>query len=194
MQEAIDTLRTPHQLRIMFIHLLTNSCIETPLQLWTSFRSKISEDFILTATGDVEQGCDEALKQLGSLLQGHGKNLRDYGLPQPLAHENEAEWEIRRWSSQTRMLSQQVDTGLAMFNPKQRAIFAQIQAAVLNNEPLLMFVDGKAGRGKTFLVNMLCAWVRAVEKIALPTATSAFAAQLYPGGRTTHSTFGVSMS
>ena len=138
MQEAIDTLCTPHQLRILFIHLLTNSCIETPLQLWTSFRSKISEDFILMATGDVEQGCDEALKQLGSLLQGHGKNLRDYGLPQPLAHKNEAEWEIRRWSSQTGMLSQQVDTGLAMFNPEQRAIFAQIQAAVLNNEPLFV--------------------------------------------------------
>ena len=194
MQEAIDTLRTPHQLRILFIHLLTNSCIETPLQLWTSFRSKISEDFILTATNDIEQGCDKALKQPGPLLQGHGKNLRDYGLPQPLAHENKAEWEIRRWSSQTGMLSQQVDTGLAMFNPEQQAIFAQIQAAVLNNEPLLMVVDGKAGCGKTFLVNTLSAWVRAVEKIALPTATSAFAAQLYPGGRTTHSTFGVSMS
>ena len=57
-----------------------------------------------------------------------------------------------------------------------------------------MFVDGKAGRGKTFLVNTLCAWVRAEGRIALPTATSAFAAQLYPGGRTTHSTFGVCVS
>ena len=55
-----------------------------------------------------------------------------------------------------------------------------------------MFIDGKAGCGKTFLVNTLCAWVRAVGRIALPTATSAFAAQLYPGGHTTHSTFGVS--
>jgi len=67
----------------------------------------------------------------------------------------------------------------------------RVQRAISKDEPLLMFVDGKAGRGKTFLVNTLCAWVRFIGEIALPTATSAFAAQLYPGGRTTHSTFGV---
>jgi hypothetical protein len=192
-QEAVDTLRTPHQLRILFTHLLTNSCVATPLQLWTEFRSKISEDFILTATGNIEKGCNEALKQLGFLLQGHGKNLGDYGLPQPLTRENEAEWELRRWSSQTGTLLQQVDAGMSTFNPEQREIFLQVQEAVLNKEPLLMFIDGKAGRGKTFLVNTLCAWIRAVGRITLPTATSAFAAQLYPGGRTTHSTFGVSL-
>jgi len=191
MREAVDTLRTPQQLRILFIHLLTNSCISTPLEFWNEFRPKISEDFILAAIGDVKQGCNEALKQLGSILQGHGKHLNDYGLPQPATHNNEVEWELHRWSLQVGMLEQQVDVGLSVFNPEQRDIFSWVQCAILNNEPLLMFVDGKAGRGKTFLVNTLCAWVRSVRKIALPTATSAFAAQLYPGGRTTHSTFGV---
>jgi len=61
MQEAIDTLRTPQQLRILFVHLLTNSCISTPLEFWNEFQYKISEDFILTAAGDVKRGCDEAL-------------------------------------------------------------------------------------------------------------------------------------
>ena len=192
MQEAINTLSTPHQLRVLFIHLLTNSCVETPLQLWTSFRSKIGEDFILAATGDIERGCNETLKQLGFFLQGHGKTLEDYGLPQPLARKDEVEWELRQWSSQAELLWQQVNTGMSMFNHEQRDVFLQVQQAILNAKPLLMFVDGKAGHGKTFLVNTLCAWVRAVGRIALPTATSAFAAQLYPGGRTTHSTFGVS--
>lgn len=191
MQEAIDTLRTPHQLRILFIHLLTNSCIDSPLQFWTEFQSKISEDFIIAAAGDSGQGCNKALTQLGLFLQGHGKHLEDYGLPEPLTRENEAEWELHRWSSQSGMLRQQVDAGVSVFNPEQQDIFLRVQQAVSNNEPLLMFIDGKAGRGKTFLVNVLCAWVRAEGRIALPTATSAFAAQLYPGGRTTHSTFGV---
>lgn len=192
MQEAVDTLRTPHQLRTLFIHLLTNSCISTPLQFWNEFRLKISEDLILAAIGDIERGCNEALRQLGLFLQSHGKHLNDYGLPQPLAHDNEVNWELRRWSTQTTMLQRQVDIGLSVFNPKQRSIFLQVQHAISHNESLLVFVDGKAGRGKTFLVNTLCAWVRSVGRIALPTATSAFAAQLYPGGRTTHSTFGVS--
>ena len=192
MQEAVDTLRTPQQLRILFIHLLTNSCVNTPLELWNEFRSKISEDLTLVAIGDVKQGYNEALIQIGSLLQGHGKQLSDYGLPQPLTRDNEAEWELRRWSRQVETFKRQVDVGLSVFNPEQRNIFSRVHHAILNNEPLLMFVDGKAGRGKTFLVNTLCAWVRSVGKIALPTATSAFAAQLYPGGQTTHSTFGVS--
>jgi len=193
MQEAVDTLRTPQQLRILFVHLLTNSCVGTPLRFWDEFRPKISQDFILAANGDVEGGCNEALKHLGFFLQGHGKCLDDFGLPQPLAHDNKVGWELRRWSPQSAALRQQVDVGLSMFNSEQRNIFLRVQHAVLDNEPLLMFIDGKAGRGKMFLVNTLCAWVRSVGRIALPTATSAFAAQLYPGGRTTHSTFGVRM-
>jgi predicted ATPase len=63
----------------------------------------------------------------------------------------------------------------------------------MNNTPLCLFVDGKAGRGKTMLVNTLCDKIRSLGKIVIPTATAAFAAQLYPGGRTTHSAFKVSI-
>ena len=191
MQEAVDTFCTPYQLRILFIHLLTNSCIDTPLQLWTEFQHKISEDFILDTMGEVEQGCNEALIQLGTFLEGHGKRLDNYGLPQPIPNSNEVQRKLRRWAPQAALFQQQVHARWSTFNPKQQDIFLQVQFTILNNEPLLMFVDGKAGRGKTFLVNVLCAWVRASGRIALPTATSAFAAQLYPGGQTTHSTFGV---
>ena len=193
MREAVTTFRTPQQLRILFVHLLTNSCIDTPLKFWDEFRYKISEDCIYDAGGNVNDGYNNALKLLGSFLRGHGKRLDDYGLPQPLVSGNEAEWERHRWSQESETLRQQVNVGLSVFNPEQRDIFLRVQRAVLFSEPLLMFIDGKAGRGKTFLVNTLCAWVRSVGRIALPTATSAFAAQLYPGGRTTHSTFGVSM-
>ena len=142
MQEAVDTLSTPQQLRILFVHLLTNSCIDAPLKFWDMFRLKISEDFILT-TGDNEQGCNEALEQLGSILQGHGRHLNDYGLPQPLTHNNEVEWELHRWSSEFQALQQQVDVGLSLFNSEQRDIFLRVQHAILNTEPLLMFIDGK---------------------------------------------------
>ena len=108
-----------------------------------------------------------------------------------MAHNDEVEWELCRWLPQSGVLQQQVDIGLSVFNSEQHDVFLRVQHAILNNEPLLMFIDGKAGHGKTFLVNILRAWVQSIGRIALPTATSAFAAQLYPGGRTTHSTFGV---
>ncbi|KAF8141784.1 hypothetical protein EV363DRAFT_1144330, partial [Boletus edulis] len=53
------------------------------------------------------------------------------------------------------------------------------------------FIDGKAGRSKTFLINAVCDKLRSLSRIVLPTTSSAFAAQLYSGGRTTHSMFKV---
>src|SRR6266550_8242594 len=58
-----------------------------------------------------------------------------------------------------------------------------------NGSPI--FIDGKAGCGKTTLINTICDVLRSQNEIVLATATSAFAAQLYPGGKTTHSTFKV---
>jgi Cdc6-like AAA superfamily ATPase len=78
-----------------------------------------------------------------------------------------------------------------IFKPQQLTIYDQILSAVLENRPLYAFVDGKAGRGKTTLVNTLCNKLRSLGRIVIPTATAAFAAQLYPGGRTTHSAFKV---
>ncbi|KAI0779786.1 PIF1-like helicase-domain-containing protein, partial [Fomes fomentarius] len=76
-------------------------------------------------------------------------------------------------------------------NAEQYGIYTEIMDAVTNRKPLCAFVDGKAGRGKTFLVNTICNKLRSEGHIVLPTATSAFAAQLYPGGKTTHSVFKV---
>ena len=68
------------------------------------------------ANGDIEQGCNEALKCLGSFLQGYGKCFNDFGLPQPLACNDEVEWELRCWLPQSGVLQQQVDIGLSVFN------------------------------------------------------------------------------
>ncbi|OCH88264.1 hypothetical protein OBBRIDRAFT_734790 [Obba rivulosa] len=92
------------------------------------------------------------------------------------------------------MLAKRADTAVARLNNDQHLIYTEILLAVEEGRPLCAFVDGKAGRGKTFLVNAICNKLRSLGKIVLPTATSAFAAQLYPGGKTMHSTFKVSES
>ena len=88
-------------------------------------------------------------------------------------------------------LAARAQAAIARFNGEQGDIFNMVVNAVLSNLPLLLFIDGKAGRGKTFLVNAICDHLRSLGRIVLPTATSGYAAQLYPGGRTTHSTFKV---
>ena len=89
-------------------------------------------------------------------------------------------------------LAVRAHTAYKSFNTEQRLIFDEIILATTNDQPLLLFVDGKAGVGKTFLINAVCDKLCSINIITLPTATSAYAAQLYRGGRTTHSTFKMS--
>jgi len=128
---------------------------------------------------------------MGRYLEEYGKTLDDFGLPQPSTHSNEVIHEYARWNAQAPNLLATASTSFATLNNEQQQIIHKIVHATAHDCPLRLFIDGKAGRGKTFLVNAVCNWARAQGYIVLPTATSAFAAQLFPGGRTTHSTFKV---
>ncbi|EKM58994.1 uncharacterized protein PHACADRAFT_67122, partial [Phanerochaete carnosa HHB-10118-sp] len=83
------------------------------------------------------------------------------------------------------------NSAFAHLNTKQCAIFHTIVDAAMHKRQLLAFIDGKAGQGKTFLINAFCDYLCTQKVIVLPTATSGYAAQLYSGSRTTHSTFKV---
>ncbi|KAI0675048.1 PIF1-like helicase-domain-containing protein [Trametes maxima] len=100
---------------------------------------------------------------------------------------------MEKWKADANALSTRSATAVSKLNTEQYEIYTEIMDAVAQKRPLCAFVDGKAGRGKTFLVNTICNKLRAAGHIVLPTATSAFAAQLYPGGKTTHSVFKVSL-
>lgn len=189
--EAVQTLRTPRQIRVLFVHLLVNDCVSTPRMIWDEYAEEMSRDFILRHNAVREIGVNSALEELGRYLEEYGKTLTDYGLPEPTVLTREVEHELERWSGNGEVLRARAESGRLMLKEGQRAVYDAIMDAVVNREPLCAFVDGKAGRGKTTLVNVICDQVRSMARIAIPTATAAFAAQLYPGGRTTHSAFKV---
>jgi hypothetical protein len=189
--EAVESLHTPHQMRLLLIHMLTNECITTPLAIWEKFQQPLSEDFHVSNGGNWSLAFSSALLEIAGRLREYGKEPRDYGLPQPTYIGNEVIAEIQRWSSDIPQLLFAAEEAVMSFNSEQRGIFDIVWNAIQDNKPLCLYIDGKAGHGKTYLVNALCSQVRGHEKIVLATATSAFAAQLYPGGRTTHSTFKV---
>lgn len=189
--EAVESLRTPFQMRILFIHMLTNECVDTPAAIWERFKCDLSKDFYISVGGDWSIAFSCALLELAEGLREHGRSPEEYGLPQPEYTGSESIAEVQRWSSQAPQLLSIAQQALTQFNPEQLQIFETVWTAIQQSRPLCIFIDGKAGRGKTFLVNALCAQVRGHGGIVLATATSAFAAQLYPGGRTTHSTFKV---
>ncbi|KAJ2913021.1 hypothetical protein MD484_g7399, partial [Candolleomyces efflorescens] len=189
--EAVQLLRTPQEMRVLFVHLLVNDCVPAALQIWDRFWKDLSLDFILRNRGSENLGSNEALQQMSLFLSEYGKSLEQYGLPQPTERMAELSHELRRWAGREADLNRHADELTNMFNDRQLLLYNSILDAVFEEKQLCCFVDGKAGTGKTTVVRALCSKLRAAEQIVLATATSAFAAQLYEGGRTTHSTFKV---
>lgn len=189
--EAVSSLKTPRQLRLLFVDLLINDSVEVPRSVWDEFSEDMALDFTLKNRGSVQLGLNDCLQELGGLLDEYGRSLTDYGLPQPVIQNRETMLEIQRWAGDQHSLLERAEANITRFNIGQRMIFELIWSAVEEDRPLRLFIDGKAGTGKTTIINTLCDLLRATGRIILPTATSAFAAQLYPGGRTTHSTFKV---
>ncbi|KAH0712369.1 hypothetical protein KY289_008328 [Solanum tuberosum] len=76
-------------------------------------------------------------------------------------------------------------------NQEQAQAFNTILGRVNSGTPGLFFVDGPGGTGKTYLYRVLLANVRSNGMIALTSSISGVAATILPGGRTTHSRFGI---
>ncbi|KAH8144382.1 uncharacterized protein LAJ45_11628 [Morchella importuna] len=78
---------------------------------------------------------------------------------------------------------------IPMLNTDQLQCFNTITHSVEERSSALFFIQGPAGTGKTFLYNVICNHLRSQGKIVLCVASSGIAAQLLPGGRTSHSRF-----
>lgn len=191
MAEAVAALYVPRRLRYLFIDLLVNDCCHAPLQLWETFRWHLCQDFLHRNGHNAQLAEQEALQEVSHWLTMRGHSLEEYGLLPLRNYTREVLHELRRWNAYPEELAERAAAAAERLNAKQAAIFNEVMAAVDNNQPLSLFIDGKAGRGKTFLMNAICDAVRLRNRIVIPTATSAFAAQLYRGGRTTHSAFKV---
>jgi hypothetical protein len=80
---------------------------------------------------------------------------------------------------------------------EQRNVFATVFDSVKmyvscrGNVSPPFFLEGKPGRGKTFVVNAICSALQADNHIALIVGSSVLVATLYEGGRTAHNLFAI---
>jgi hypothetical protein len=70
MLEAIQNLRTPRELRVLFVHLLVNECLDTPLTLWDDVQHHLAYDFVLKNNNVVDLGLNLALDVISHVLLG----------------------------------------------------------------------------------------------------------------------------
>ena len=85
-----------------------------------------------------------------------------------------------------------------MLNEGQQNFVDSLIAIVKNHKstnigPYLMFLQGRAGTGKTFTTNTLISLLRNEGYKVLVTGTTGIAASQYEGGQTVHSMFGLSI-
>src|ERR1700743_1452938 len=113
-------------------------------------------------------GIDLGVRHLGHCLEEYGKTLNDYGLPEPVSYGREIEHKIAHWNVNPTSLVADAQTAYEMFNAGQQTIYDDIINAMIRGDSLQAFVDGKAGRGKTTLVNAICQKVRSLGRIVLP--------------------------
>ena len=79
---------------------------------------------------------------------------------------------------------------LALLSPDEwRVIFDEVMETTHSERSVLMYVDGRPGRGKTMLMKIITAAVRAERKIMLCTASTSLAALNHNVGTTAHSMY-----
>ena len=96
-EEAISFHKTPSQLRLLFVHMLVNECVQVPLDFWARFKTQMSYDYFLQARGNAMVSETRCLETLNRNLEQYGRELGDYGIIFSRPSEGEVFHELARW-------------------------------------------------------------------------------------------------
>ena len=191
MEEAVSSLVPPSQLRFLFARIILEGYPARPL--WDTYQHSLSLDFI-HKFHSTEQGVDHTLQQIAEYIQDSGRSLADFGLPQPLLRSPEVVMELEAFENRLDSLEREAAYALSLMNIEQQQVLHSVYDNIEKNhctrhpcQP--MFIDGRPGRGKTFVVDAIIKKLRSEGKIVLTVGTSALAASLHERGRTAHSLF-----
>ncbi len=98
-----------------------------------------------------EMTWNACLRDISNRLETMGRTMTDFGLPEPAYDSTEVARECMRWGP--RSCQAYVDANLPLLTlDEQRPIYDEVVEAVRLRKPLLMYVDGRSGRGKTLLM------------------------------------------
>ena len=187
MLEAIGNWKTPAQLRFLFIQLISEGA--NAVSLWEEHYLDLSLDFF-RMLGDQALASSRTIQSFAKLLAERNRTTADYGLPQPEDFSFETQREIEYFAARCTSLREQARDQRSSFNAGQRTIYTDLLEYLLSltdDRPRLIIA--LAGRGKTYLLQVLAALFRSHGQVVLLTASSALAASIYERGRTYHSLF-----
>ncbi|QRV79981.1 ATP-dependent DNA helicase PIF1 [Ceratobasidium sp. AG-Ba] len=201
--EEASVMKTGHQLRKLFVVILTFGNPTDPLKLWNDYKQHLCDDLrhhiehygwnIPDLTD--EQVYDYGLYLLEKLVQEAGSTMENVKLP-----KSQGNWQ--EYEGRSRLILEQIqlrqaipegapDAMIAQLNPQQMNAFHQVYSSAIESRGQTFFLDGPAGTGKTFLYKALCDKLRSEGRFVICVASSGIASLLLPGGRTSHSRFNI---
>ena len=159
----------------------------------------MAEDFLhqqRTRLGNVDIDYNDNIFNLAlsdlqdKVLSMGGRELSEYGFPQPQAVDNDRFARVYRREIDYNQDEQQayVERNSPLLTTDQREVYDCFCSMIDSDEGGMLFLDAPGGTGKTFLINLILAKLRSDGKIALATASSGIAATLLTGGGMLHST------
>ena len=191
MSDAREAGYDPGCLRVLFSLLIMEGA--PALELYTLHKKFMASDFRYRRDHPLEEreADNKVLKVLSTRLESCGKTMSRYNLPEPRFDESEIDREISRYEGSEchKIYRDHMDTA----NLEQKQILKDIFNCVTLNSGGLIYLDGPPGRGKTFSLLTAVNYVRSKDQIALCCATTGFVAVMYPGGRTAHNLFKISV-
>ncbi len=195
LEEAVQCHASPRQLRRLFI-LLVKGGYPVAIAFDDYFHHFI-EDSWRVNTDAVKQKV-KLLECLQAHLNAEGcKSLSQLGITVPDGFDTTDDSELQRARAKQFIDEQRdidaatVREALEIFTDEQRAIFDAVQDACNKPEGALFDIQGRAGCGKTLLLNAIGAQARLNGHLTAPTASTGLAALNQTFGLTFHRTFDV---
>ena len=205
MEDASQTA-TDKQLRVLFMHIISNCAPEHPFELFEMFCLQMGDEFrtfldtLGISTDANVRTC--VLYELRNGLDEQNKNDKKALDSMPRLTEGEADFIVQIGQQVSKQLAYaydyDMDEELDSFNEKyelclnvrsQRDLIDGIKELTKQAEQFLLFVDAPGGCGKTFCFQCLLAYYRSLGKVAIAVATTGIAALQLDGGKTAHTSF-----
>lgn len=194
-KEAIENYATPSQLRNLLL-LLMASDFPVGVAFDTYHTNMIDDRWKRSNAGPGAERL-ELLRALQVRLAAiSSKQLSDFGIDVPDGFRHEDTELQRARAVQFHEKQRERDTSIVkdaldQFTTEQRDIYEEILAAIIADKPVVFDIRGRAGSGKTLLLNAIAAKARTLGKLVAPSAATGLAALNQPFGLTFHRTWAV---
>ncbi|KAE8225393.1 hypothetical protein CF319_g1841 [Tilletia indica] len=199
LQEAVTLHTAPSDLRFLLCLLTHEGAPAT--KLWDTFCDALSRDFLPynhTFTNAPEQSVKQAhqaaLNHIDDTLHSFGLSNAGIGLPPAQQRQNLTDAEQAYFQSRQGQLRAEAASAYSRFSDEQKQIYDTILSSVTaptEHTHRLHLIQGRAGRGKTFLLKAIINNLRGYGHLIAICGATGLSASTFEKGTTVHKRFSI---